>query len=195
MGDELNQRILDALNWFGQGVVEPNPGAQIVKHTAALERLTMTGHVDSGIESLIMDRVGFLNEDRPNKTEKEIQDEIGALYQFRSDLMHGTISPSHPSVTKMLPIARQIARWALLKAVQIFDVLRSDKRANRKELAKVYDGPEFPDEWYRVAAYYIWEKQGRPDGRDMVHWKQATAELRRLWRRGVLLEAWMAARN
>ena len=192
--DELNQRVLDALNWFGQGVVEPNPGAQVVKYTAALERLTMTGHVESGIEAVIMDRVGFLNEDRPSKTEKEIQDEIGELYQIRSDLMHGTKSPSHPSVTKLLPIARQITRWSLLKAIQIFDVLRDEKRANVKELAKVYDGPEFPDDWYRVAACYIWEKQGCPGDRDLMHWKQAKAALRRLWRKGVLSDAWSKAR-
>ena len=29
----------------------------------------------------------------------------------------------------------------------------------------------------RVAAYYIWEKEGRPDGDDLRHWYLAVAEL------------------
>ena len=34
--DELNQRLLDALHWFGQAVTEPNPAAKVVKYAAAL---------------------------------------------------------------------------------------------------------------------------------------------------------------
>jgi hypothetical protein len=29
----------------------------------------------------------------------------------------------------------------------------------------------------KVAAYYIWEKEGRPDGEDLRHWYLAIAEL------------------
>ena len=29
----------------------------------------------------------------------------------------------------------------------------------------------------RIAAYYIWEKEGRPDGEDLRHWYLAIAEL------------------
>lgn len=29
----------------------------------------------------------------------------------------------------------------------------------------------------KVAAYYIWEKKGRPDGDDLRHWYLAVAEL------------------
>ncbi|WP_434713716.1 DUF2934 domain-containing protein (plasmid) [Rhizobium sp. YTUHZ045] len=31
-------------------------------------------------------------------------------------------------------------------------------------------------EWISKRAYAIWEEQGRPDGRDSVHWRQAVAE-------------------
>ncbi|ACS60021.1 MULTISPECIES: DUF2934 domain-containing protein [Rhizobium] len=31
-------------------------------------------------------------------------------------------------------------------------------------------------EWISKRAYAIWEEQGRPDGRDAEHWRQAVAE-------------------
>ncbi|MBX4905821.1 MULTISPECIES: DUF2934 domain-containing protein [Rhizobium] len=31
-------------------------------------------------------------------------------------------------------------------------------------------------EWISKRAYAIWEEQGRPDGRDSEHWRQAVAE-------------------
>jgi hypothetical protein len=46
--------------------------------------------------------------------------------------------------------------------------------------------PDFPEEWRRVAAYYIWEKEGRPNGRHINHWNQAKAQLEKLWRAGIL---------
>ena len=33
------------------------------------------------------------------------------------------------------------------------------------------------EESVRIAAYYIWEKEGRPDGEDLRHWYLALAEL------------------
>jgi hypothetical protein len=33
------------------------------------------------------------------------------------------------------------------------------------------------EESVRTAAYYIWEKEGRPDGEDLRHWYLAIAEL------------------
>ena len=36
---------------------------------------------------------------------------------------------------------------------------------------------EIAEESVRIAAYYIWEKEGRPDGEDLRHWYLAIAEL------------------
>ena len=33
------------------------------------------------------------------------------------------------------------------------------------------------EEPLKIAAYYIWEKEGRPDGDDLRHWYLAIAEL------------------
>jgi hypothetical protein len=139
--DELNQRLLDALNWFGQALLEQNAAAKVVKYTAALERLTMTGKVDTGkIEKLIIDRVTMLNQDRTDKKREQIRTEIGELYQWRSDLMHGSRSPYDPAVTDVLQSAWEITRWGILNAARTFALIRENAEPTRQRLAKVYDG-------------------------------------------------------
>ena len=34
-----------------------------------------------------------------------------------------------------------------------------------------------PDQAIREAAYYLWEREGRPHGRDRDHWMQAASRL------------------
>ena len=36
---------------------------------------------------------------------------------------------------------------------------------------------DMAEESVRIAAFYIWEKEGRPDGEDLRHWYLAIAEL------------------
>ena len=36
---------------------------------------------------------------------------------------------------------------------------------------------EIPESAIKVAAYFIWEKEGRPDGEDLRHWYLAIDEL------------------
>jgi hypothetical protein len=137
--DELTQRLVDALNWFGQAVVEANPAAAIVKYTAALERLTITGHVDQGLEAMVIKHVAFLNGDRTDKSAREIIDDLGKLYQMRSDLMHGSLSPYDDSVPAVLRIGWEVTRWSLLRAALVFRSLRASGKANRKDLGTVYE--------------------------------------------------------
>jgi hypothetical protein len=35
---------------------------------------------------------------------------------------------------------------------------------------------ESRDEWIKKRAYSIWEEEGRPAGRDAIHWEQASRE-------------------
>jgi hypothetical protein len=39
--------------------------------------------------------------------------------------------------------------------------------------------PRPPHEEVALAAYYAWEREGRPHGRDLEHWNDALAHLRR----------------
>ena len=137
--DELAQRLLDALHWFGQAVVEQNPSATVVKYTAALERLTITGYVSRGLEALVIERVGLLNRDRLEKSHEEITKELGDLYQCRSDLMHGSESPYAQSIRDVLRAGWDITQWSLFRTAQLFAELRGWRKTNRKDLSRYYD--------------------------------------------------------
>jgi hypothetical protein len=50
--------------------------------------------------------------------------------------------------------------------------LKSSRKAIGKESTT-----DSAEESVRIAAYYIWEKEGRPDGEDLRHWYLAIAEL------------------
>ena len=139
--DELNQRLLDALHWFGQALLEQNAAAKIVKYTAALERLTMTRKLEAGeIEKCIVERVTMLNQDRPDKTGEQIRKEMGKIYQHRSDLMHGSLSPYAPTVRGAVRSAYEITRWSILNAARLFALIREHAEPTRERLGKVYDG-------------------------------------------------------
>jgi hypothetical protein len=138
--DELNLRLIDALDWFGQAVCETQPAAKVVKYAAALERLTMTGHVAAGIENLVIRRVLLLNGDRKDKSASEIEQELRIFYECRSNLMHGSISTTDPSVATVLRIGWETTRWSILKAAQLFWVIRANGPPTRKSLTAAYDG-------------------------------------------------------
>jgi hypothetical protein len=140
--DELTQRLLDALQWFGQAVVEPQPSGMILKYTAALERLTITGHVENGLEALVIRRVDLLNSDRNDKQKEEIRQSIGQLYQCRSDLLHGSLSPYSEKIQSVLRTGWEVTRWTLLNAAQHFAHLKGQQKTNRKDLSLFYDAWE-----------------------------------------------------
>lgn len=64
---------------------------------------------------------------------------------------------------------------------------KSPRAKSRKYPIANESVPEFPDGWVCVAAYYIWEKDGQPDGQDVNHWIAAKTQLSNLWKEGSLL--------
>jgi len=42
-------------------------------------------------------------------------------------------------------------------------------------------GPDFPDEWVSIAAYYLWQRDGEREGRDTDYWERAKIELTTMW--------------
>ncbi|MEW5729110.1 MAG: DUF2934 domain-containing protein [Pseudomonadota bacterium] len=47
---------------------------------------------------------------------------------------------------------------------------------------------EIPDDKIRERAHHIWEREGRPDGRDQDHWQMARTELAMEMNPGVAME-------
>ena len=48
------------------------------------------------------------------------------------------------------------------------------------------NGHKLNERWVSEAAYFIWEKEGHPHGRDLDHWLRAEHEVRRLVDAGTL---------
>jgi Protein of unknown function (DUF2934) len=60
--------------------------------------------------------------------------------------------------------------------------VRKSKRRSRPVQSKQY-GPEQAvhniEEIVRQRAYYLWEREGKPEGREAEHWDRAQSEVRR----------------
>jgi hypothetical protein len=59
-------------------------------------------------------------------------------------------------------------------------VKRSQSQSNAPNNPAAQTRWNSPEAEVRQAAYYIWEKEGRPAGREMDHWLRAENEARRL---------------
>lgn len=140
--NDLRERYVDALHWYGDAVTDVNRGAQVVKFATALERLTMTRRLRKDIEETIKRRVALLNRDRDKMSGKQIASEIATVYECRSGLVHGSLSPHASAVENARQLAARLAQWSILSALQFFVVLESLGRTTRRELDAAYD------EWY-----------------------------------------------
>jgi hypothetical protein len=137
----LSRRVLDAMYWFGEAVRETTDAARIVKYVTALERMLMTQEHDD-IANTVSDRCAafcLVGDDR--KTLAQWKVETLSLYNLRSRLVHGDMSPLSPEVVEGVHQAAQISRMAILSAMNHFndrDGLRQENISN-KRLAQFFD--------------------------------------------------------
>ena len=135
---ELCERWLDALNWCGQAVSEPLPSAQIVKYTAALERLTITKKTtpdaDKGVTESVARRVAILAVSDQQESFEAVCKNARTIYAWRSKLMHGRSSPASKdeSVENDMRTVRnqadELTRNVLFGAIDLYaDLLMSGK--------------------------------------------------------------------
>lgn len=121
----LCQRLLDALDWFGQAVAETSPGAAITKYVCSIERITQCeGKDDDGsVTKKFCERataLSLLN----NKTDFHDQvEEFNALYRVRSRLTHGAISPLHPTAGMRVRQAEKLTKQVIIGAMSFYTSL------------------------------------------------------------------------
>lgn len=146
---DLNRRFLDALTWYGQAILEAMPSAKIIKNVAALERLTLTSKVDD-ISNSVSRRIATLLNNGGDKEEFDHSySNAKKVYDFRSGLMHGSISPFDKRLVKIAPLAERITRDTLLRSLDLFVAIQSeikDRPASRSDLEQRYNtlGLQFP---------------------------------------------------
>lgn len=134
----ISRRFLDAAQWFGEASRDNRPATRIVKYATALERMVMTDEKDN-IASSVSERVAALCCDHDASDRQKWRDDASHMYDFRSRLVHGSISPTDPKIENEVWSAAHICREALLNALAALgeDALKVDK-VSTKRLAKWY---------------------------------------------------------
>lgn len=135
----LSRRFLEAASWYGQAVRETDPAAKVVKFITALERMVMTAEKDD-ITSIVAERTAALCYERAKPAKfNEWRSEVSKVYDLRSRLVHGALSPHDESVSQGVHLAAAVSRSGLLNAIASFgrEGLMDDKASTRR-LAKHY---------------------------------------------------------
>lgn len=141
----LSRRFIDALAWYGDAVSESSAASKVVKYVSAMERMTVTGKEfdenkkERSIAEIVTRRSAMLCH-YPEGNLKALFKEIKEIYECRSDILHGSLSPFDESISGMAERAEMYARILLLSGLAIFDL-------------KGLEDPKFTDQ--RLKKYYL----------------------------------------
>jgi Apea-like HEPN len=126
---EIANRVIDALTWFGETAFESAGGTQIVNFVAALERLTTTEWFSP---HRFCARVALLAYNDDADFDKTYWDAY-EVHTARSEVIHGSHSPSSRVAGKNVRLAHDIARNALFRGLEVHSVLDSNGRTSTLE--------------------------------------------------------------
>lgn len=105
----LSQRMLGAIQWFGEAVREDSPSTKLLKFITAIEHIMLTGERDN-LTALLARRVAALCYEIGSATSRhDVEKEFRRLYDLRSKLIHGALSPWSPKVGSELAAAATLA--------------------------------------------------------------------------------------
>ncbi|WP_312814218.1 HEPN domain-containing protein [Brevundimonas sp.] len=108
----LSRRVLDAAQWFGEATRDVNASTRVVKYVTALERILMTEERDD-ISSTISTRLAAFCYKTENDHVEWVK-RTQAVYNLRSRLVHGSISPSSPEVRLGVGEAAKVSEAGIL---------------------------------------------------------------------------------
>ncbi len=121
---------------YGQAFAEVSPGIKVVKFMSAIERLTLTGEIED-ITTCVTHRAGILI--WGYWQENHLAD-LSKLYDLRSRLVHGEVSPSDREISGAAIKLSRLCRKVILAAVRLFDEVGiADEAVNYKALRKKYE--------------------------------------------------------
>lgn len=112
----LSRRFLDAAQWFGEAVRDPSPSTRLIKYVLALERLVLTGEA-FGLTETVSARVAALCIGLDDRDPAALKADFKRVYDMRSKLAHGGISPGDPKVPVLLGFAADFAQHAMLRCL------------------------------------------------------------------------------
>lgn len=136
----LSQRMLDAVQWFGEAVRDASPSTRVIKYVTALERLTLTKKGEDIAES-VSDRVAALTTGLvEGKSFEQNKATFKKVYGLRSDLAHGSISPNDPTVGNLIGAACDYCEKAIRRALYNWPASKfRDEKLGADELDRFFN--------------------------------------------------------
>lgn len=119
---ELSGRMIDSVNWFGDACLEKSTAASIVKYVTAIERLYMAS-ADFGVKTRFVNRVSRILSDFELSTSDNEKKDALRVYNLRSTVVHGGISPRSGESTLLKEEAENLARGCILCAEQLYRII------------------------------------------------------------------------
>lgn len=120
-------RFLDALAWYGDAVNEPSPAARIVKLITAVEAMCGTepehdanGKEVRGVTEIVTTRAAIWHQFWTGKDLRASRKLLARLYKYRSDLVHGSVSPFDDDIMAVSHEAEAATRIVLLVGLDYF---------------------------------------------------------------------------
>jgi len=118
----LAARFREAASWFGEGVTEASHAARILDFVTAIERAVVTGdHAE--VWRAVTRRAAALAAAAEGGDLADWYRRAGEIYEIRSQIVHGAMSPFAPEAGAMAPQAAALARAVLQGALGFFETL------------------------------------------------------------------------
>jgi len=118
----LADRIREAASWFGEGVTETYRAARILAFVTSIERAVVPGdHAD--VWRAVTRRAAILAHDVEGGSFEEWLERAEKIYEIRSQITHGGVSPFAPQAGALEPQAAALARAVLHGALEFFETL------------------------------------------------------------------------
>jgi hypothetical protein len=115
----MSNRLLDAVNWFGDAATERSPSASILKYVTAIERLYF-GAFYKGFKKKFVSRILKVFTDFDVHCTDTVAEDLDAIYDMRSTLSHGAVSPKFSDSVWPASKAEEISRQCIFCALQLY---------------------------------------------------------------------------
>lgn len=120
----LHQRLIDAINWFGDAATDLNASSSIVKYVSAIERLFFGTKTERGMHRKIFaTRVKCVLEAFGCDEDQHVHEQAHTVYKTRSDLVHGEQSPFDDQLHEMVDLAEAMSRMCLLCSAKLYPMM------------------------------------------------------------------------
>lgn len=115
----LGQRFLDAAAWYGEAIRDYFPASRLVKYVTAIERILTTKNEEYLSETIASRGAAILVAAGVGTFAKDYK-RLKRVYDMRSCIIHGSLSPHESGLGETLRDAEQLSRQIILSALPYY---------------------------------------------------------------------------